>query len=95
MMPARRPERFAWTSGGGAVEDSGVDLSLSGILASFVVSSAGCVLFRYGRKSVRTPQLVSGLALMIFPAFVSGAVLSLSIGAAILALLWLGLRAGL
>jgi hypothetical protein len=72
-----------------------VDFTLPGLLAGLLVSSVGFTLFHYGRKSVRTPQLVSGLVLMVFPAFVSGAVLSLSIGAAILVGLWLALRAGL
>ncbi len=72
-----------------------MDLSASGLLSSLLVSSVGYVLFHYGRKSVRTPQLVSGLVLMVFPAFVSGALLMLSIGAAILLGLWVSLRAGL
>lgn len=72
-----------------------MDLSPSGLLASLLVSSIGFVLFHYGKKSVRTPQLVSGLVLMIFPAFVPGALLMLSLGAAILLALWGCLRAGL
>jgi hypothetical protein len=72
-----------------------MDLSPSGMLASLVVSSAGYVLFHYGRKCARVPQLVTGLALMIFPVFVSGAVLMLSVAALLLAGLWLGVRAGL
>jgi hypothetical protein len=72
-----------------------VDFTPSGLLASFLVSSLGFVLFRYGRKCVRTPQLVSGLALMVFPVFVSGVLPLLGVGAAILLGLWLGLRAGL
>lgn len=72
-----------------------MDLSASGILASLLVSSIGYVLFRYGRKTVRTPQLVSGLALMVFPTFVPGAGLVLAIGGAVLGALWLSLRYGL
>ena len=76
------------------VEERGVDLSLSGIVASFVVSSVGYVLFHYGRKCARVPQLVSGLALMIFPVFVPGAAWMLGIATAVVALLWVGLRTG-
>jgi len=71
-----------------------VDLSLSGIVTSFLVSSIGYVLFQYGRKCARMPQLVSGLALMVFPVFVPGVAWMLVTSAAILAFLWVGLRTG-
>jgi len=72
-----------------------VDFSLSGILASTLVGSVGFVLFHYGRKSTRMPQLVSGLTLMIFPLFVPGAAAMLAIAAVILAAFWVCLRAGM
>lgn len=72
-----------------------MDLSLSGILASTLVGSIGYVLFHYGRKCTRMPQLVSGLTLMLFPFFVTGASWMLSIAALVLALFWVSLRAGL
>jgi len=72
-----------------------VDFSPSGIFASLILSSIGYALFRYGKKCVRMPQLVSGLVLMIFPTFVSGAALMLSLGAVILVGLWFSVRAGL
>ena len=72
-----------------------VNFTLPGILASFVVSSVGYVSFHYGKKSARMPQLVGGLALMIFPAFVSSVWLMLAVGAAIVGLQWLAVRAGL
>jgi hypothetical protein len=72
-----------------------VDLSLSGILASVLIGAVGYVLFHYGRKCARMPQLVSGLTLMLFPMFVTGAAWMLAIAALILALFWASLRAGL
>jgi hypothetical protein len=53
------------------------------------------VLFHYGRKTTRMPQLVSGLTLMLFPMFVPGAVWMLGIAAVILAAFWACLRAGM
>ncbi len=84
-----------WIPGLGSAEERPVDFSASGILASLLISSIGYVLFHYGKKSTRMPQLVSGLVLMIFPTFVSGALLMLSLGAVVLLTLWVGLRAGL
>ncbi len=72
-----------------------MDLSLSGILASALIGSVGYVLFHYGRKSARMPQLVSGLTLMLFPLFVTGASWMLAIAALVLALFWVSLRAGM
>ena len=77
------------------VPGMGMDLSFSGILSSFLVSSIGYVLFHYGRKSARFPQLVSGLVLMVFPVFVPGVAWTLGIAGAVLGLLWAGLRTGI
>lgn len=78
-----------------AAEREAVDLSLPGILAATVVGGIGYVLFHYGRKCSRLPQLVTGLTLMLFPLFVSGAGWMLGTAAAVLAAFWLSLRAGL
>lgn len=72
-----------------------MDLGLSGILASVLIGSVGYVLFHYGRKCARMPQLVSGLTLMLFPLFVTGAARMLAIAAFVLALFWASLRAGM
>jgi len=72
-----------------------VDLSLSGLLTSALIGGDGYVLFHYGRKSARMPQIVSGLTLMLFPMFVTGAVWMVAIAALVLALFWASLRAGM
>jgi hypothetical protein len=41
------------------------------ILLATVTGGVGFVLFTYGRKQQRLPQLVGGLALMVYPFFVT------------------------
>jgi hypothetical protein len=72
-----------------------VHLSGNQLLASLLVSSIGFVLFVYGRKLARAPQLVAGLALMVYPYFVSSAVATLLVAAGLLGALWLSVRLGL
>ena len=71
-----------------------MDFDANSLLASLLVSSIGFVLFVYGKKMARVPQLAIGLALMVFPYFVSGAIWILLIGALVLGLLWVAVRAG-
>jgi hypothetical protein len=58
------------------------------------VSSVGFVAFMYGKKQSRFPQLLVGLALMVFPYFVSSALLMLLIAAVLLGALWGAVRLG-
>lgn len=71
------------------------DFTPEGILTSLFVGSIGYALFIYGKKSARFPQLLTGLALMIFPSFVSSVVWVLAISTLLLAGLWASVRAGL
>jgi hypothetical protein len=71
-----------------------MDVDVSGLFASFLVSGIGFVLFSYGRKMSRPPQVVSGLVLMIFPYFVSNLWLEASITLAILGSLFLAVKQG-
>ena len=64
------------------------------LLASLLIGVAGFALFVYGRKQQRFPQLLVGLALMIYPYFIDGALLMTGIAAALLALLWGATRLG-
>jgi hypothetical protein len=72
-----------------------VNLDLGSLLASALASGIGYVLFHYGRRSERLPQIVSGLGLMLFPMFVSGATAVLAVTGLILVGFWASLRAGL
>jgi hypothetical protein len=63
-------------------------------LASLLVSSVGFVLLTYGRKMSRLPHGLAGFVLLVFPYFVPGVWLVLTIGAAIAGALWLAVRLG-
>jgi hypothetical protein len=64
------------------------------LFLDLITSGAGFVLFVYGKKQERSPQLLAGLALMVYPYFVSGIAALVTVALAILAALWLALREG-
>lgn len=64
------------------------------LFLSLIPSGAGFVLFVYGRKQERYPQLVAGLALMIYPYFATSVTALFGIGALIGAALWYIVRLG-
>ena len=53
-----------------------MDLSAGMLVASLVIGSIGFGLFLYGKKQLRMPQFVVGLAMMIYPYFVSNLALT-------------------
>lgn len=64
------------------------------LFLSLIPSGVGLVLFMYGKKEVRPPQLAAGLLLMVYP-FFADTVLTLTLwGALIGAGLWWALRMG-
>jgi hypothetical protein len=65
------------------------------LVASFIVSGAGFVLFEYGRRMKRAPQVGVGLVLMIFPYFVTNVWAMFGVALLLVALLWLALARGL
>jgi ABC-type spermidine/putrescine transport system permease subunit II len=64
------------------------------LLVSLLLGGIGFVALSYGRKQGRPPQMVVGLALMVFPYFVSSIALMLAIATLLLILLWLVVRLG-
>lgn len=64
------------------------------LFVSLVVGSIGFVLFRYGKKQQRWPQMVAGLLLLVYPYFTSGLVPLVVVGAGIGLSLWLAVRYG-
>jgi hypothetical protein len=64
------------------------------LFLSLVTSGIGFVLFIYGKKQERPPQLVAGLALMVYPYLVSTLLMTMIIGIAIVGGLWLAIRQG-
>jgi len=72
-----------------------MDLDLASLFTGFLVSGVGFVLFRWGRKMGRPPQLITGLLLMVYPYFVGGVWAILGVGVLLGALLWALVRLGL
>jgi hypothetical protein len=64
------------------------------LLASLLVSSAGFVLFVYGRRQARLPHGLAGLILLVYPYFVPSPLFVLLIAAAICGVLWLAVKFG-
>jgi len=65
------------------------------LIAGLLVSGVGFVLFEYGRRMRRPPQIGVGLVLLIFPYFVSNVLAMLAIAAALLVTLWVLLMRGM
>ncbi len=72
-----------------------MNLSPGWLFLSLIVGGVGTALFIYGKKQGRLPQLISGLALMIYPYFVRSTAWSVAIAVAIIVGLWLAVRQGL
>ncbi len=64
------------------------------LFLSLVTSGIGFVLFVYGKKQERGPQLVAGLVMMVYPYFVSSLLMNVLVGAGILGAMWLAIRQG-
>jgi hypothetical protein len=61
-------------------------MNTSLLLWSLLFSSVGLGFFLYGKKQQAVVPLFSGLALMIYPYFVSSTILLVAIGVALIAL---------
>ena len=64
------------------------------LFLSLIPGGIGFVLFVYGKKQDRWPQLVAGLAMMVYPYFTPGLVSLVVTGGAICTALWLAIRLG-
>jgi hypothetical protein len=65
------------------------------LFVSLIIGSVGFVLFIYGKKQARLPQLVSGLALMVYPYFVASVAWMVVVACLILGALWIALHRGM
>ena len=65
------------------------------LLATLAISCIGFVLFRYGRSQGRGAFTIAGLALLIYPYFVTSVAWMLALAPVCLLLLWLATRMGL
>lgn len=72
-----------------------MDLGSGSLIASLIVSSIGFVVFGYGKRQQRLPQVITGLLLMGFPYLVPSVPLMAAIAATLLAGMWIALRFGL
>ncbi len=64
------------------------------LFLSLITGGVGFVLLVYGKKQDRWPYLAAGIALMVYPYFVTTVTMTLAIGVAIAAALWLAVRQG-
>ena len=64
------------------------------LMLSLVPSGIGFVLFTYGRKQQRWPQLAGGLLLMVYPYFAPTVTSLVATGGAIGFLLWYAVHLG-
>jgi len=69
-------------------------MDATSLIAGFAVSGVGYVLFSYGRKQSRPPQLLGGLLLMVFPYFVPSVPWMLLVAALLSGLVWGAVRMG-
>jgi hypothetical protein len=66
----------------------------SELLASLFISSIGLVLFLYGKKQSRVPQMVVGVVLLVYTYFLSSIAWMFAIAAVLLGLLYWAVRLG-
>ncbi len=69
-------------------------LDATWLFLSLIPGGIGFVLFVYGKKQGRWPQLVAGLAFMIYPYFTPTVVSMTVVGALLGAGLWVAIRGG-
>lgn len=72
-----------------------VSSSASWWILSLAVSAVGLGIFLYGKKAIRIPQVVAGIALMVAPYVATEPIAMLAATAGVLGALWLALRMGL
>ena len=72
-----------------------MDLDPTWLFLSLVPSGIGFVLFVYGKKQGRWPQLVVGLLMMVYPYFTPNVGSLLGVGAALCVALYLMINAGM
>src|SRR5205085_10805483 len=75
-------------------QDSRMSLDPGLLFLSLITSGLGFVLFTYGRKQDRYPQVAAGVALMVYPYFVPSLMANLLIGAGIVGVMWIVIKQG-
>lgn len=87
----RVDSRFTQSSLGSVGDETGMgdmDLSAATLFAGLVVSGIGFAVYRYGKSEAQFVQILTGLAMMVCPMFVPGAIANYAVGALLLGLMW-------
>jgi len=71
-----------------------MNIDASSLIAGLFVSSIGFVLFSYGKKMSRPPQMIGGLVLMVYPYVVQDVLWMLLVGAVLCGLIWFAVQRG-
>lgn len=71
-----------------------MEADLTPLFVGFAVSAVGFVLFFYGRRMKRLPQMATGVVLMVYPYFVPGVLAMLAIAAVLVFAMWLAIQRG-
>ena len=64
------------------------------LFLSLIPGGIGFVLLVYGKKQLRWPQIVAGVAFMVYPYFTPTLTTLTAVGLALGAALWIALRLG-
>jgi hypothetical protein len=71
-----------------------VALDATWLFLSLIPSGIGFVLFVYGKKQQRWPQLVAGIAFTVYPYFTASVSAMVGVGFVLGGLLWAAVRMG-
>ena len=71
-----------------------MDFDPTWLFLSLIPSGIGFVLFVYGKKQARMPQLVVGLVMMFYPYVTTTVPMLLGLGALLVAILWYAVKLG-
>ena len=71
-----------------------MSLEPGALFLSLVTGAIGLALFVYGKKQQRWPQMVAGIAFIVYPYFFSGVTAIFAVGVGLGALLWWTVRLG-
>ncbi len=71
-----------------------LNLDPTWLFLSLIPSGIGFVLFVYGKKQGRMPQLAGGIALMVYPIFTPTNLSMVGVGFLICLVTWWAVRAG-
>jgi hypothetical protein len=71
-----------------------MNLDATWLMLSLIPSGVGFVLFVYGKKQGRWPQLAGGLLFMIYPYFTQSVAALLGVGVALAAAIYYALQVG-